>query len=229
MACAPPSPTTRWFICAVGQCPELRCYTEAGSAERARSLNAECIGRLTHGAAESRATIAPVAGVQIHSDSEENMLDYREKRNYPRMDIDCPASFTVVDGKGWGAIVKNLSGGGVLMWIDHQIAADATPSQIEIKPVNDITPRWWLRCGYCAAPPLTTTAVCSRLPDQPDTGLSDTLEEVLSVISAVAPRSAAALTLYALVSTLEHEAPVACSSWTNCAICSRRSGASPMG
>ena len=34
--------------------------------------------------------------------------------------------------------------------------------------------------------------------------MSDTLDEVLSVISA-APRSAAALTLYALVSTLEHE------------------------
>ena len=29
-----------------GNAPELRCYTEAGSAERARSLNAECIGRL---------------------------------------------------------------------------------------------------------------------------------------------------------------------------------------
>jgi len=34
--------------------------------------------------------------------------------------------------------------------------------------------------------------------------VSDTLEEVLGVINA-APRSAAALTLYALVSTLEHE------------------------
>jgi hypothetical protein len=67
------------------------------------------------------------------------MLDYREKRNYPRMDINCPASFTVVGGKGGGAIVKNLSGGGVLMWIDHQIDADAA-LQIEIKPVNDITP-----------------------------------------------------------------------------------------
>lgn len=34
--------------------------------------------------------------------------------------------------------------------------------------------------------------------------MSDTLGEVLGVISA-APRSAAALTLYALISTLEHE------------------------
>lgn len=46
--------------------------------------------------------------------------------------------------------------------------------------------------------------------------MSDVLDEVLSVISA-APRSAAALTLYALVSTLEHEVPAACSSWTSCA------------
>jgi phosphomannomutase len=29
-----------------GNAPELRCYTEADSAERAQSLNAECIGRL---------------------------------------------------------------------------------------------------------------------------------------------------------------------------------------
>jgi hypothetical protein len=67
------------------------------------------------------------------------MLDYREKRNYPRMDIECPASFEVVGGEAGGAIVKNLSGGGLLMWIDKVIAPEST-LKLEIKPVNDITP-----------------------------------------------------------------------------------------
>jgi hypothetical protein len=67
------------------------------------------------------------------------MQDYNEKRNYPRMAIDCPANFKVVDGSGGGAIVKNLSGGGLLMFIDHEIEA-GSEMQIEIKPVNDITP-----------------------------------------------------------------------------------------
>ena len=67
------------------------------------------------------------------------MQDYREKRNYPRMEIDCPASFDVVGGQGGGAIVKNLSGGGLLMWLDHEISPQST-LLLEIKPVNDITP-----------------------------------------------------------------------------------------
>ncbi|MCB1722991.1 MAG: PilZ domain-containing protein [Chromatiaceae bacterium] len=67
------------------------------------------------------------------------MQDYREKRNYPRMDIECPASFEVVNGDGGGAIVKNLSGGGLLMWLDRAIEPNAT-LMLEIKPINDITP-----------------------------------------------------------------------------------------
>jgi hypothetical protein len=67
------------------------------------------------------------------------MQDYREKRNYPRMAIECPASFQVIGGDGGGAIVKNLSGGGLLVWIDREISPGAS-LQIEIKPVNDITP-----------------------------------------------------------------------------------------
>ena len=66
------------------------------------------------------------------------------------MDIDCPASFTVVDGKGWGRDRQELE-----RWrctdVDRSpIAADAT-LQIEIKPVNDITPRW-LRSGIALHP-----------------------------------------------------------------------------
>ena len=67
------------------------------------------------------------------------MQDYDEKRSYPRMKIDCPASFEVVGSSGGGAIVKNLSGGGVLLWIEQDVAPGAE-LKIEIKPVNDITP-----------------------------------------------------------------------------------------
>ena len=67
------------------------------------------------------------------------MQDYNEKRNYPRMSIECPASFKIVDGDGGGAIVKNLSGGGLLMWMDRDIEA-GLEMNIEIKPVSDITP-----------------------------------------------------------------------------------------
>lgn len=67
------------------------------------------------------------------------MQDYNEKRCYPRMEIECPASFQVIGGEGGGAIVKNLSGGGVLMWSDHNILPDSQ-MLLEIKPVNDITP-----------------------------------------------------------------------------------------
>lgn len=68
------------------------------------------------------------------------MQDYEEKRNYPRMAIECPASFKIINGDGGGgAIVKNLSGGGLLL----SMTADCPKSaamKIEIKPVNDITP-----------------------------------------------------------------------------------------
>lgn len=67
------------------------------------------------------------------------MQDYSEKRNYPRMEIDCPASFKLTGQKAGGAIVKNLSGGGVLMWIEQTI----TPGEeimIDITPVSDVTP-----------------------------------------------------------------------------------------
>lgn len=67
------------------------------------------------------------------------MRDYQEKRDYPRTLIDCPASFQTVGGLGGRAVVKNLSGGGVLMWIDHDIAPGA-PLRMQLKPASDITP-----------------------------------------------------------------------------------------
>lgn len=67
------------------------------------------------------------------------MQDYEEKRNYPRMAIECPASIEVVGSGTGGAIVKNLSGGGVLMWLDQQLQPGSAV-RIEIMPVNEITP-----------------------------------------------------------------------------------------
>lgn len=67
------------------------------------------------------------------------MQDSRERRAYTRNDIDCPAQFRIVDGDGGGAIVKNLSGGGVLLWVDRAIAPGAT-LRMEVKPLHDTTP-----------------------------------------------------------------------------------------
>jgi hypothetical protein len=67
------------------------------------------------------------------------MQNYNEKRGYPRMNIECPASFDIVGEGAGGAVVKNLSGGGVLIWLDRVVDAGAELT-IEIKPINDITP-----------------------------------------------------------------------------------------
>lgn len=97
------------------------------------------------------------------------MQDYNEKRNYPRMTIECPASFTIVGAGAGGAIVRNLSGGGLLISIDHEIA-QGSEMRIEIKPVNDITPPMVaevqvLRCTPAADPAGSFSVACriSRL------------------------------------------------------------------
>ncbi|HHI76665.1 MAG TPA: PilZ domain-containing protein [Gammaproteobacteria bacterium] len=68
------------------------------------------------------------------------MLDYKEQRRFPRMEIDCPARFTI-EGQGGqsGAIVKNLSGGGLLMWLEQAVAPE-TLLRIRIEPPSAITP-----------------------------------------------------------------------------------------
>jgi len=80
------------------------------------------------------------------------MQDYNEKRCYPRMNIECPANFEIVGETAGGAVVKNLSGGGVLLWIERAVEPDAV-LHIEIKPVNDITPpmRAEVRVLRCSA------------------------------------------------------------------------------
>lgn len=67
------------------------------------------------------------------------MRDYDEKRGYPRMEIECPASFAIVGEDDGGAIVQNLSGGGVLMWVERALNP-GDELTIEVKPIKDITP-----------------------------------------------------------------------------------------
>lgn len=68
------------------------------------------------------------------------MLSLAEKRSFPRMDIECPASIVLTDDvENTGAIVKNLSGGGVLMWLEQPVEAGRV-LVVEIMPLNNITP-----------------------------------------------------------------------------------------
>jgi len=68
------------------------------------------------------------------------MLEYMEQRAYPRMPVECPASFRIDGQHGThGAVVKNLSGGGVLMWFDARMSP-GTCLDIEVVPPSSITP-----------------------------------------------------------------------------------------
>ncbi len=68
------------------------------------------------------------------------MLDYREKRNYPRMQVDCPARIRLNgDPDAQGAIVKDLSGGGLLLWLDQALGEDQE-FDITVEPGTDLTP-----------------------------------------------------------------------------------------
>ena len=68
------------------------------------------------------------------------MLETNEKRNFSRVAIECPANFTISGEDAIaGAVVKDLSGGGVLMWIEREVSANTVLS-IEVAPVNNITP-----------------------------------------------------------------------------------------
>jgi hypothetical protein len=68
------------------------------------------------------------------------MLDYREKRAFPRMNVDCPAKIRLHgDASARGAIVKNLSGGGVLIWLDQPMEQGRV-FDITVEPGTDLTP-----------------------------------------------------------------------------------------
>ena len=68
------------------------------------------------------------------------MLDYSEKRSFHRMAMDCPARIRLHgNDQAKGAIVKDLSGGGVLLWLD-QAMHEGDVFDITIEPGTDLTP-----------------------------------------------------------------------------------------
>jgi hypothetical protein len=68
------------------------------------------------------------------------MLDDENRRAFKRMTIDCPASVRIgSDGETEGAIVKNLSGGGFLVWLEHAME-EGSRFQITVVPKTPITP-----------------------------------------------------------------------------------------
>lgn len=84
------------------------------------------------------------------------MQDFREKRDFPRMQLDCPAQFELLDdGTKGEAVVENLSGGGILMWFD-QVVAEGRLLQVRIDPVRDLTP------------PMVAEVRVLRCDEQPD-------------------------------------------------------------
>lgn len=68
------------------------------------------------------------------------MLDYEEKRDFPRMPVECPARVSLHENdQARAAIVKNLSGGGMLMWLDQVVEA-GSELDITVEPGTDLTP-----------------------------------------------------------------------------------------
>jgi len=88
------------------------------------------------------------------------MIDYKEKRDFYRMALDCSAEYKV-NGSGdkSEAIVKDLSSGGLLLWIKQEVKPGSEVS-IYLQPGKDITP------------PLNAKAEvvrCDQVEDEQDT------------------------------------------------------------
>jgi hypothetical protein len=66
-------------------------------------------------------------------------VEYSEKRIYPRMQVECPARIEMAGDRFNRAVVKNLSGGGLMIWVDREIAAGAM-LKVEVRPICDTTP-----------------------------------------------------------------------------------------
>ena len=67
-------------------------------------------------------------------------VDYSEKRNFFRMNLECNAQYTI-NGSGdtKAGIVSDLSGDGISIMADESINP-GTEVKVSIKPDNDVTP-----------------------------------------------------------------------------------------
>ena len=99
------------------------------------------------------------------------MLGDDNQRSFARIDIDCPASVRIgQDGYAEGAIVKNLSGGGFLLWLEHAVAADQV-FEITVAPSTPITPPLSARVRVLR---------CTEVPDSEGSyAVACVIEEVL--------------------------------------------------
>ncbi len=93
------------------------------------------------------------------------MLKPKEQRQYYRMQIECPASFRLVGETDFaGAVVKNLSSDGMLVWMDRWVAPGSS-IQMHIEPASSITPSLdahvrVLRCDRLDVDDQTYAAAC---------------------------------------------------------------------
>lgn len=96
------------------------------------------------------------------------MMEYKEKRDFQRMAIDSTAQFQV-NGSGEmnEAVVKDLSSGGILLWIRQQVEPGSQLS-ILLQPGKDITPPLHAKAEVIRCDPVdeesdTFAAACSML------------------------------------------------------------------
>ncbi len=96
------------------------------------------------------------------------MIEYMEKRDFHRMALDCTAKIQVNgSGETDEAMVKDLSSGGILLWIKRQVEPGSQLS-IKLQPGTDITPPLRakaevIRCDPVDEEPDTFAAACSMI------------------------------------------------------------------
>lgn len=89
------------------------------------------------------------------------MREYKEKRDFPRMSVNCPAQIRI---KGMSdvpaALVKELSGNGLLLWMEGS-AEPGDEFEITIPPGTDLTPPLNAKVQVVRCTPIEGTNSCA--------------------------------------------------------------------
>lgn len=85
------------------------------------------------------------------------MREYKEKRDFPRMTVECPAQIQI-EGMSdiRAALVKELSGNGLLLWMEGS-AEPGAEFEIRIQPGTDLTPPLNARVRVIRSTPIEDT------------------------------------------------------------------------
>lgn len=101
------------------------------------------------------------------------MLSYDDKRDFQRMNMDCPVTYSV-NGSSHrrDGVAKDLSAKGVLMWLQEHVDAESTLT-IQVEPVNKLTPPLSaevrvVRCSPVEGVSGTYAVACETLKILPD-------------------------------------------------------------